>query len=127
MTVIRSTDRRCTPTPNATMTTLASPTQGGSERSLWQVDAAAGAVGPVHVFDVEQTWSILRGTATVVVGDDPALVLAEGDTIVLAPGEVRRITADPDTGYTAVVTSSAAAVATVPGSDDGPVSPRWIA
>ena len=126
MTVIRSADRRRTETPNAVMTTFASPTQGGAERSLWQVEIAADAAGPVHVMDVEQTWSFLAGTASVVVGDD-VLELAAGDTVVVAAGLPRRFSAGPDGGFTAVVTSAATALATVPDSDAEPVNPPWIA
>lgn len=126
MAVIRNTDRRRTETPNAVMTTLASPTQGGAERSLWQVEIAAGAAGPVHVIDVEQTWSILAGTASVAVADE-RVELAAGDTVVVPAGVVRRFSAGPDDGFTAIVTSDAAALATVPGSEADAVNPPWIA
>ena len=126
MTVIRSADRRRTETPNAVMTTFASPTQGGAERSLWQVEVAAGASGPVHVMDVEQTWSILAGTATVEVADD-LLELAAGDTVVVPAGVARRFAAGSGAGFTAVVAGSAAALATVPDSEAEAVNPPWIA
>lgn len=126
MAVIRSADRRRTETPNAVMTTFASPTQGGAERSLWQVEIAAGSAGPVHVIDVEQTWSILAGTASVEVADE-SVELAAGDTVVVPAGVVRRFAAADDGGFTAVVTSDAAALATVPGSDADAVTPPWIA
>ena len=48
--LVKRADTRTTVTPNATMTTLASPTLGAtSGRSLWQVDMAAGASGPVSL------------------------------------------------------------------------------
>src|SRR3954467_9138434 len=121
-TVIRSADRRRTETPNATMTTFASPTQGGAERSLWQVDIDPGAAGPVHVFDVEQTWTIQRGEATVDIDGDQ-VVLAEGDTVVVPAGVARRFATGSGPGFTAVVTASAAGIATVPGGDADGVHP----
>ncbi len=45
MTVIRRGQGRRTETPNAVMTTLASPTLGGAEHSLRRVDMAPGASG----------------------------------------------------------------------------------
>lgn len=126
MTVIRKAERRRTETPNAVMTTFASPTQGGAERSLWQVDAAAGSSGPLHVFDVEQTWTVLDGAATVDL-DGATHELEAGDTVVIPAGVPRRFSAGPDRGYTAVVTAAATALATVPGSDGDPVNPAWIA
>jgi hypothetical protein len=53
--VVKRADARITSTPNATMTTLASPTLGATDgRSLWVVDMTAGATGPMHIFDTEQ-------------------------------------------------------------------------
>ena len=63
---VRSGQARRTETPNAVMTTFASPTQGASrELSLWQVDMRAGQAGPEHVFDSEQVWHMLDGTARI--------------------------------------------------------------
>jgi quercetin dioxygenase-like cupin family protein len=126
MTVIRKAERRRTETPNAVMTTFASPTQGGAERSLWQVEMATGSSGPVHVFDVEQTWTILEGSATVDV-DGASFALDTGDTIVIPPDVERRFASGAEGGYRAVVTASATALATVPGSDADAVNPPWIA
>ena len=60
--VVRNANIRRTQTPNATMTTLASPTLGATEGlSLWKVEMAAGASGPRHVFDSEQLWTVQAG------------------------------------------------------------------
>ncbi|GAA0941024.1 cupin domain-containing protein [Nonomuraea longicatena] len=104
MTLVRNADTRDTETPNAVMTTLASPTVGGAERSLWRVEAEPQAEGPQHAFDVEQIWTWLDGAATVELGDE-SLVVTRGDTVIMPAGVLRRILAG-DRGYTAVVTAS---------------------
>jgi quercetin dioxygenase-like cupin family protein len=124
MPVIRHADARRTSTPNATMTTFASPTQGGTERALWRVEMAPGAVGPLHTMDGEQVWTVLEGAARADVGADREDVRA-GDTLVLPAGVPRRIHADPHGGLTAVVTGPGGSVAS--GPDRDPVVPGWIA
>ena len=91
---------RVTDTPNASMTTLASPTQGGTTvLSLWRVTMRAGQRGPEHSFDVEQAW----------------------------PAGLRR-QIGTGSGATFVVSGQAGGSAT-PISPEGPgepVSPAWI-
>ncbi|WP_327088825.1 cupin [Nonomuraea sp. NBC_01738] len=124
MSVVRNADARRSETPSGVMTTLASPTVGGAERSLWRVEAKGGVSGPPHVIDVEQVWTWLDGTATVELPAG-AVTVEPGDTVIIPGGELRRVVAGPD-GYTAVVTASAAARATTPdGTDHG--TPAWIA
>ncbi len=124
MTLVRSDTARRVETPNAVMTTYASPTQGGSTQALWRVEMAPGAVGPVHVMDGEQIWTVLDGAATVTLDDGP-VDAGVGDTLVLPAGRTRRIAADPDRGLTAIVTGRGAAVASGPGRE--PTVPPWIA
>ncbi len=124
MTVIRHADARRTSTPNATMTTFASPTLGGSGQALWQVEMAPGAVGPLHAMDGEQVWTVLDGAACVDVGSGIEEVSA-GDTLVLPAGVLRRFHADPAGGLTALVTGRGGSVAS--GPDREPVVPGWIA
>jgi quercetin dioxygenase-like cupin family protein len=107
------------------MTTFASPTQGGASRSLWRVDAKPGAEGPVHDFDTEQVWSWIAGAATVELGGETFAVGA-GDTVVMPARTVRRVLADADAGYTAIVTAAAGARAIIADGTDVGVPP-WIA
>src|SRR5215469_9563384 len=65
MPVIRHADSRRTETPNALMTTLASPTQGGAGHSVWRVDMRPSQAGPLHAIDTEQVWTVLDGGATI--------------------------------------------------------------
>lgn len=125
MPVIRAAERRRTETPNAVMTTLASPTQGGARQAVWRVDMQAGQAGPPHAFDAEQVWTVLDGGATVEL-DGEALAVAAGDTVVLPASAPRRIVADPGAGFAALVAAPAGARATLEDGTDRGV-PAWIA
>jgi quercetin dioxygenase-like cupin family protein len=121
--VIRHADARRTTTPNAVMTTFASPTQGAAGLALWQVTMVPGASGPPHRFDVEQIWSVLAGTARIEL-DGAEHEVGAGDTVVMPAGALRRIHAGPE-AFTAVVVAPAGAQATADGGE--PVLPPWIA
>lgn len=125
MHVIRSADARRTETPNALMTTLASPTQGGAGHSLWRVEMGAGLVGPQHSFDAEQVWTVLAGGATVEL-EGASTALAAGDTLVMPTAATRRVTADPQAGFSAIVAAPAGARAKLPDGTEKGV-PAWIA
>src|SRR4030081_2610246 len=80
---------RRTETPNAVMTTLASPTQGPTGQiSLWKIAMRPGQRGPLHVFDSEQVWHVLAGEAGFQVGGEAHRGRA-GDAVVLPAGAVR--------------------------------------
>lgn len=114
---------RVTETPNAVMTTYASPTQGSAELSLWKVEMKEGGQGPLHVFDSEQIWTVMSGVASVELGDEK-LELTAGSTAVFPAGVIRRITADQD--FTAVVAGYGTATVTVPGETTDRGTPPWI-
>jgi quercetin dioxygenase-like cupin family protein len=122
--VVRTTEARVITTPNATMTTFASPTLGAARVALWQVEMAPGASGPLHTFDVEQVWTALGGAATVEL-DGESLAVGPGDTVVMPAEAPRRVHADPAAGFTAIVTAPGGALATAAGAE--PVLPPWIA
>src|SRR5688500_14151626 len=103
MTLVRNADGRRTETPNGTMTTFATPTQGGTAGlAVWRVDMLPGRTGPRHAFDTEQVWTFLDGAATVDVGGRTERV-GPGDTLVLPADVARQMTTGADTGFTAVV------------------------
>jgi quercetin dioxygenase-like cupin family protein len=103
VTVIRRADARRVETPNAVMTTLASPSQGGAATSVWRVDMHAGQAGPLHAIDADQVWTVLSGDARVRLGEDE-FVVAEGDTMVLPANAPRRVTSGGG-GFAAIVTA----------------------
>ncbi|MEV4617623.1 cupin domain-containing protein [Asanoa sp. NPDC049573] len=123
MTVIRQDQTRRFETPAGVMTTLGSPTLGGATRPIWRVEMLAGSAGPVHTIDAEQIWTVLSGGAEVRV-DGAEVRIGTGDTLVLAPDVERQLTADAETGLTAIVTSPAGSTATAAGNR---VQPPWAA
>ncbi|MER7582885.1 cupin domain-containing protein [Kitasatospora sp. NPDC097691] len=136
MSVIRLTDARRSETPNAVMTTFASPTQGSTSLALWRVEMRPGTQGPLHAMDAEQIWTFLAGSATAELAGESHL-LAAGDTLVLPADVARRITSDE--GFTAVVASTSPSRAYNPDAvtpegacamaprDAERVLPAWIA
>jgi quercetin dioxygenase-like cupin family protein len=124
MPVVRDSDTRRSETPNAVMTTLASPTLGGAGQSLWRVEMRPGQAGPPHTFDREQVWTVLAGGATVELAGE-AVAVAAGDTIVMPAGAPRRVVSDPGAGMTAIVTAPGDARASRTDGTDAGVPP-WI-
>jgi len=125
MPIVRHAATRRSETPNAVMTTLASPTLGEAGLSVWRVEMTPDAVGPEHVFDVEQVWTIMGGSATLDL-DGVSNTLATGDTAIPPAGQMRRLRAGPGAGLTALVACVAGARALMPdGTDRG--TPPWIA
>lgn len=122
--LVKRADARTTSTPNATMTTLASPTLGAtSGRSLWLVDMTAGATGPIHVFDTEQIWTVIDGNAAIEI-DGVAHRLDAGDTLVIPGGMDRQVHAT--TVCRMLVTGDATATASIPGESESRGTPAWI-
>ncbi|MEU0564494.1 AraC family ligand binding domain-containing protein [Nonomuraea sp. NPDC005983] len=102
MPTIPSADARRTETPNAVMTTLASPTQGPAGQAVWRVDAKPGMEGPVHAFDSELIWTWIDGSATVTLERD-RFTVGPGDTMILPADVTRQMSADPRDGFAAIV------------------------
>jgi quercetin dioxygenase-like cupin family protein len=122
--LVRATQARRTQTPNALMTTLASPSQGPTAGlSMWLVEMRAGQQGPAHVVDTEQIWHLIEGEAEVTV-DARRLVLGPGDTLVLPAGAGRQVSAPADAQL--VVCGRGDAVVRVPGEAAPRGTPPWI-
>ena len=122
--LVRAAQARRTETPNALMTTLASPSLGPTAGlSMWLVEMRAGQQGPAHVFDTEQIWHLIEGEARVTV-DDRQLVLGPGDTVVLPAGAERQVSARADAQL--VVCGRGDAVVRVPGEAAPRGTPPWI-
>ncbi|MEP6631594.1 MAG: cupin domain-containing protein [Lapillicoccus sp.] len=124
MQLVSAGTRRTTTTPSGTMTTLASPTQGGATHPLWLVAMRPGAEGPLHAFEAEVVWSLTEGGGSVWVGGREERLTA-GDTVVLAPGELRQFVAGAE-GFRAVVTTVAPGRVTR-GDGSDPLVPEWVA
>lgn len=121
---IRSSQARRTETPNAVMTTLASPSQGPTTSlSLWQVEMRAGQLGPAHIFDSEQVWHVLDGEADIA-ADGQGVSLVRGDTVVLTAGTERQVRAVTDVRL--LVCGYGNAVVSVAGDGASRGVPAWI-
>jgi len=123
--LIRSSDTRLSETPNAAMTTLASPTLGGATLAMWRVEMAPGGSGPLHAFDVDQIWTIESGGGVFRV-EESEHVVGAGDTIVLPAGRLRQVHAHAEGGLRALAVAQAGARATMADGADRGVPP-WIA
>jgi quercetin dioxygenase-like cupin family protein len=122
--LVRAGQARRTETPNALMTTLASPSQGPTAGlSMWRVEMRAGQQGPPHAFDTEQVWHLLAGEAEITAGAE-RLVLGAGDTVVLPAGAERRVSARTDAQL--IVCGRGDAVVRVPGEAAPRGTPPWI-
>ena len=115
---------RRTETPNAVMTTLASPTQGPArDLSLWKIAMQPGQRGPRHVLDREQIWHVLNGEVDFAVGEETAHLHA-GDAIVLPGAIERQVTAV--TAAEIIACGPSAVLATVVGENQSRGTPPWI-
>ena len=136
MPVIRRAETRRIETPNAVMTTLASPAQGGAGQAVWRVDMRPGQAGPLHAIDTEQVWTVLEGGAAVEL-DGQVLTVGPGDTLILPADAPRRVSADPAAGFAAIVVAPAGTRAytldgtrVAPGCavpDGDKLVPAWVA
>lgn len=121
-TLVRAEAARLSVTPNATMTTLSSPSLSGSAQSLWRTTMEPGQRGPLHSFDVEQIWTVLSGTPRIVV-EGQEYSLSAGDTLRISADAKRQVFADADAA-TFVVCADGTAHATP--ADGESVAPGWI-
>jgi quercetin dioxygenase-like cupin family protein len=122
--LVRAGQVRRTETPNAVMTTLASPSQGPTAQlSMWLVEMRAGQQGPPHVFDTEQIWHLLEGQAEIT-ANGTHLTLNPGDAVVLPAGTERQVRARTDARL--VVCGHGNAIVHVPGEPDPRGTPPWI-
>jgi quercetin dioxygenase-like cupin family protein len=123
MPIVRRSETRRTETPNAVMTTLASPSLGEASQPLWKVEMQAGQTGPIHTISAEQIWTLTGGGATFEISGETFTVEA-GDTVIVPAGALRRIHSDPADGLSAFVVSTAnARAALLDGTDKG--VPAW--
>ncbi|RSN03034.1 cupin [Nonomuraea sp. WAC 01424] len=112
-------DARRTRTPNALMTTLASPSQGGAGQAMWRVDAVPGMEGPVHAVAGELVWTWLEGGAVVELGGE-RFEVGPGDTMVLPADVSRQMFADPGRGFVSIVVASPGTEVYNPGGVSAP-------
>jgi quercetin dioxygenase-like cupin family protein len=66
-------------------TSLATPSRGSSETSVWLVEIDAGTAATPHELTREEVFVVLEGTADVLIGGERSHA-APGDAIVVPPG-----------------------------------------
>jgi mannose-6-phosphate isomerase-like protein (cupin superfamily) len=71
--------------PGTSFTSLATPSRGSSDLSLWTVEIAPGTPATPHSLTREEVFVVLAGTASVVL-DDVAALAQTGDAIVVPAG-----------------------------------------
>lgn len=121
---VRAQSMRRSETPNAVMTTLASPTQGSAGGlSMWKIAMEVGQQGPLHVIDGEQVWHVLSGDVDFAVGDE-TVHLHAGDAVVLPGAIERQVTAA--TAAEIIACGPSAVLATVVGELQSRGTPPWI-
>lgn len=111
-------------TAGAVMTTLISPSLGGSDStSMWKVSMSGGQSGPAHVISSEQIWHVIAGRASITV-DGETLSVEAGDTLAIPRGAVRQVVAIENTLFGVYGDSDAKASA---GPDDADAAtPPWM-
>lgn len=115
---------RISTTPNATMTTLASPTLSGSTfASIWQTSMIAGAKGPLHSFDSEQIVVVLEGRIEILL-DGTSITMEKGSALTVAGDTLRQIAAVSDCRF--LFTGAFDACVSVPGESAPRSTPEWI-
>jgi mannose-6-phosphate isomerase-like protein (cupin superfamily) len=68
--------------PGARFTSLATPTRGCTDTSVWLVEIEPGGVGDVHRLTREEVFVVLEGSATVRLGDSVSHA-RPGDAVVV--------------------------------------------
>ena len=122
LSIVRAKSMRRSETPNAVMTTLASPTRRRKSVSAWRIVMHPGQQGPRHVFNREQVWHVLSGDRTLRgCGDGPPSCRRRRRA---AGGAERQVTAVTATEI--IACGESAAVATVLGEDQPHGTPPWI-
>ncbi|MCE7011412.1 cupin domain-containing protein [Kibdelosporangium philippinense] len=107
---------RTTESPNAVLNSLATPSLGSAELTVWRVSMRPGAEGPVHVIDREQVWTTLAGSVEIT-ADGSTKLVQSGQSAILPAGEVRQVRV-VDGPVDALVCMSVGGCATAPGSDE---------
>jgi mannose-6-phosphate isomerase-like protein (cupin superfamily) len=71
--------------PGTRFTSLATPSRGSTETSVWLVEIDAGTKATPHELSREEVFVVLEGAADVLIGDERSHA-ARGDAIVVPPG-----------------------------------------
>jgi quercetin dioxygenase-like cupin family protein len=85
MPVVHTPPRHTHEVPGTRFTSLATPSRGSTETSVWLVEIDAGTRATPHELTREEVFVVLEGTADVRIGDERSSA-GPGDAIVVPPG-----------------------------------------
>ena len=73
-------------------TSLATPSRGSAETSVWSVEIDPGAPATPHSLTREEVFVVLDGTLTIDLGEPPERhVLEKGSAVVVEPGTILQL------------------------------------
>jgi quercetin dioxygenase-like cupin family protein len=107
---------------HARFTSLATPSLGASEVSVWRVELAPGALGVTHQLTRGEVFVVESGRVTVVLGETSSEAVA-GDTIVVPPDTDFALGAAGDEPAVALCVLPAGGQAKLAG--ESPFTPPW--
>ena len=108
--------------PGTRFTSLATPSRGSAETSIWLVEIDAGTPATPHSMTREEVFVVLAGRADVRIEDDE-VTAGEGDTIVVPAGATFRIRPSAGHSLRALCLSPVGNQARLPEGE--PFTPPW--
>ena len=115
------------PTPThelggARFTSLATPSRGSSDTSVWRVEIAPGTPGTPHQLTREEVFVVLAGRAAVRLGDTVSSA-GPGDAIVVPPGVLFALSPEGDEALHALCCLPVGGQGQLAGGE--PFTPPW--
>jgi quercetin dioxygenase-like cupin family protein len=108
--------------PGTEFTTLATPSHGGADIRVWQVEIQPGTPAVPHSVTRSEVFVVHGGEATVTMATGEEVARA-GDVLIVPPGERFQIQATGDTPFRATVCFPIDGQAVLP--DKEPFTPPW--
>lgn len=106
----------------ARFTSLATPSRGSTDTSVWLVEIAPGAAGAPHRLTREEVFVVLAGRAEVSLGEE-ITGAGPGDAIVVPPGVPFALAASGEEPLRALCCLPVGGQAQLPDGD--PFTPPW--
>jgi mannose-6-phosphate isomerase-like protein (cupin superfamily) len=106
----------------ARFTSLATPSRGSTDTSVWSVEVPPGSPGTPHRLTREEVFVVLDGHADVRIGDERSSA-GPGDAIVVPPGVTFSLAAVGDEPLRALCCLPVGGQAQLP--DGAPFVPPW--
>lgn len=108
--------------PGISFTSLATPSRGSAETSVWQVEIDPGTPGTPHQLTREEVFVALSGTARVTIGN-ATFAFAAGEALVVPPETVFALANEGDSPFKALAIFPVGGKARI--GDAAPITPPW--